>query len=153
MDAGRIALVTGASSGIGRAITLALIRDGARVIGLARGVERLQALADEVGSDALVTMRVDVTEEPAVKAALAEIGERFGGLDIVVANAGRGLAGSLLDGRSETWRSVVDTNFLSVAILLREAIPLLRARGDRGHIVVIASLSAHRVAPLGNKMY
>ena len=140
---GRLALVTGASSGIGAATARTLAAHGARLVLAARRRERLDALVRELpGSEALA---LDVRDAGAVRQALAERE-----LDIVVANAGLALgAGPLQEGDPEDWSTMIDTNIKGVLHVLRAVTPGMAARGD-GHVVLLGSVAGRQVYPGGN---
>jgi len=153
---GKVALVTGASSGIGRAVALALAAGGMRVAALARRAERLAAVKDEIVAahpDADVLPVVcDVRNEAQILAAMAEIRGSFGGVDVLVNNAGLGRHAPLLSGATEDWREMLETNVLALCVFTREAIADMRARGDVGHVVHVSSMAAHRI-PLESGIY
>ncbi|BDV42777.1 oxidoreductase [Geotalea uraniireducens] len=148
---GKTAIVTGASSGIGRATALALARDGAAVVLFARREERLTELATEItaaGGKAL-TVTGDAGNETDIDRLLARaVGWSDGGgrYDIVVANAGRGLAGGILNSDEAAWQEIYRTNVLGVARLLRRAGQYLVGR-RQGDIVVIGSAVGRNISP------
>lgn len=129
---GRVALVTGASRGIGAAIAEALAGSGARVIAAARSTKDLEALAKRIGATART---LDVTDAKAVDACLAEIGR----LDIVVNNAGSSERKSVSTGDDEWWDRMLRVNLTSAFYVSRAA---LRHMGDGGRIVNVASVLA-----------
>jgi NADP-dependent 3-hydroxy acid dehydrogenase YdfG len=142
-------LVTGASSGIGRAIALAIGNSGGRVALCARRVDRLEKVAEEIrssGGEAGV-IAADFFEEQQIIDALAEASTRFGGLDILVNSAGIGRQATLMEGKTGDWIEMMNLNILALAIASREAIPYFPDGG--GHIVNISSLSGHRVPGRG----
>src|SRR5690606_26800221 len=113
---GAVALVTGASSGIGRAVALALSAGGLRVAALARRLDRLNALKAEIeathaGAEVL-PLACDVRDEAQILAAIARVREAWGGIDVLVNNAGLGRAAPLLSGPTEDWREMLETNVL-----------------------------------------
>jgi NAD(P)-dependent dehydrogenase (short-subunit alcohol dehydrogenase family) len=129
---GKIALVTGASRGIGRAVALALARAGAHVLALARTVGALEALDDEIrasgGTASLIPL--DVTDRAAVEALGPALQGRFDRLDIFVANAGAlGELAPLADLDEKSWARALDTNLVANWRLLKTLDPLLRASG------------------------
>ncbi|MBI4956822.1 MAG: SDR family NAD(P)-dependent oxidoreductase [Myxococcales bacterium] len=146
--------MTGASSGIGWATSLRLLREGMRVAACARREARLLSLREAAGADAerLVTHAFDVRDEGAIVAAFAAVRAAWGGVDVLVNNAGLGHAAPLCDAPTELWREMLEVNVLALAVCTREALCDMRARGDRGHVVHVSSMSAHRV-PEQSGMY
>ena len=138
--AGATALVTGAAAGIGRAITSRLVADGARVVAGDIDDAALAALAGEFG-DRVVTAHCDVTDEDSIAAVadLAASTSPTGAIDIVVANAGKGGFGPIVDLPLEQWREVVDLCLTGVFLTIKHGGRVLR---DGGAIVNIASLNA-----------
>jgi NADP-dependent 3-hydroxy acid dehydrogenase YdfG len=119
---GRVAVVTGASAGIGRAVARALAKDGANVVVNARRAERLEELAREIGADRAAAVPGDAADDAVVKRMLDTARERFGReADLVVVNAGRGLRGSVYDSDPAKWEDVIRVNLLSASRLLRAA--------------------------------
>jgi NADP-dependent 3-hydroxy acid dehydrogenase YdfG len=106
---GSVAVVTGASSGIGSAIARGLARDGAQLMLIARRERRLRELAAELGDD-VVYRAIDVTDAAAMRGAVEAAVERFGRLDVLVNNAGVQPIGPLTDGDVDAWSTAVDTN-------------------------------------------
>ena len=153
---GKVALVTGASSGIGRAVATALAAGGMKVAVVARRAERLSALKREVEAahaDAeVLPLPCDVRDEAQILAAIKDLRERFGGVDVLVNNAGLGRQAPLLSGATEDWREMLETNVLALCIFTREAVADMRRRGDCGHVVHVSSMAAHRV-PLESGIY
>jgi len=147
--AGCTALVTGASSGIGAAIARRLLAEGLNVVGCARRREQVAAVlteGDPEGTRSLA-LACDVRDEAAVREAFAAARARFGGVDVLVNNAGLGHAGPLADGRSEDWREMLDVNVLGLCICTREALADMRARGGPGQIIHVGSMAGQRVPP------
>jgi NADP-dependent 3-hydroxy acid dehydrogenase YdfG len=145
--AGKVALVTGASSGIGAAIARRLAADSARIAICARRGDRLQELADSLradGADVLI-QSADLRQEADILAVFGAIRQKWGGVDILINNAGLGKKSPLMTGDTEAWREMLEVNVLALCICTREAIQDMQSRGDRGHIVHISSLSGHRV--------
>jgi NADP-dependent 3-hydroxy acid dehydrogenase YdfG len=142
----RIAVITGASSGIGAASALRLARAGFHVVAGARRTDRLQALAEEVGA---TTLALDVTDPASVEAFAAAVGDRHGHADLLVNNAG--LAAGLdpiADGDERDWRAMLDTNVLGLLRVTRAFLPLLRA-APHAHIVNLGSIAGFEVYPGG----
>jgi NADP-dependent 3-hydroxy acid dehydrogenase YdfG len=141
---GRSVVVTGASSGIGAAIVRVLAQAGARLTIGARRVDRLQALAREVGGDVAV-VATDMRVEADVVRLLATARERFGGVDVLVNNAGLGRRAPVSSSPTEPWREMLETNVLGLLVATREAIQDMERRGVAGHVVNVSSMAGHRV--------
>src|SRR6187549_1716200 len=138
--AGKVALVTGASRGIGRAIAWRLAEQGATVVAAARG-DHAKACADEssAAGHAVEALSLDVTDSAAVEAAPGDIVKRHGRLDIVVSNAGITRDQLLMRMKREDWDAVLATNLTATFLLAQAAIrPMLKQRG--GRIIAIASV-------------
>jgi NADP-dependent 3-hydroxy acid dehydrogenase YdfG len=150
---GKVALVTGASSGIGEATAIALAAEGAKVALAARRQDRLEALQQKLvsGGAEATTISLDVTDEQQCRDAVAATRNRLGGLDIVINNAGLMLLGPILDADTEDWRRMINTNVLGLMYLTHAALPHLVAQRS-GDIVNISSV-AGRVARLGSGAY
>jgi len=143
---GKVALVTGASSGIGRATAVALAREGAAVAVGARRADRLGELRDELtaaGSKAL-TLDLDVTDEGSAREAVRRTVGELGELDVVVNNAGLMLLGTIVGADTEDWRRMIETNVLGLMYVTHAALPHLLER--RGTLVQVSSVAARQVA-------
>jgi NADP-dependent 3-hydroxy acid dehydrogenase YdfG len=151
---GRVALVTGASSGIGRATAARLARGGMRVALAARRAERLEALARELreGGAEVLVHPTDLRDERSIEELFAAVRKCFGGVDVLINNAGLGHASPLTSGETEHWREMLEVNVLALCICTREAVRDMRARGDDGHVIHVSSMAAHRVPP-GSGVY
>jgi 2-keto-3-deoxy-L-fuconate dehydrogenase len=134
--AGVRALVTGAASGIGLAVVVALVEEGARVAALDRALP-----ADGTLPEGVLALAADVTNDAAVARAVAEAADRFGGLDCVVNNAGIGAQGTVEDSADDEWLRVLDVNVVGTARVSRAAWAHLAA-SDRAAIVNMASIAA-----------
>ncbi|WP_092552394.1 SDR family NAD(P)-dependent oxidoreductase [Herbiconiux ginsengi] len=146
---GKVALVTGASSGIGEAVALALSAAGARVAVGARRVDRLDVLAQSAPGE-MLALRLDVSDQSSVRAAVAATIERFGRLDVLVNNAGLMLTG-LIDGADTAeWERMVGTNLLGTMYMTHAALPHLLE--SKGALVQLSSTSG-RVANAGGGVY
>ncbi len=138
---GRVALVTGGSKGIGRAIARALAEEGARVAVTARGAQALQDTARELSEWSVLAVAADATDPKAVDAAVARVIDAHGALDILVNNVGgAGRFGGFRDLGDADWRSAFDLNVLSMVRFVRAAEPHLR-RSKCGRIINISSIA------------
>jgi NAD(P)-dependent dehydrogenase (short-subunit alcohol dehydrogenase family) len=144
----RIALVTGAGSGIGQASALALGRAGFTVVLAGRRRDRLQLIADELANGS-IAVTADVTDEASVNALFDAIAGRFGRLDVLFNNAGTGaVPRPIEDVTLEDWRRLVDTNLTGVFLCTRAAFRLMKAQNPRGgRIINNGSLSATMPRP------
>lgn len=155
---GTVALVTGASSGIGEATALALAGEGAQVAIAARRADRLEALGVKLGgpSRALV-LKVDVTDEDAVCQMVADTVAEFGRLDTLVNNAGVMLLGPILDAPTDEWRRMVQLNLLGLLYCTHAGLPhlLQAASGAPRQVADVVNVSsvAGRVARQGSAVY
>jgi NADP-dependent 3-hydroxy acid dehydrogenase YdfG len=156
---GTVALVTGASSGIGRATAKALAARGAAVALVARRIDRLQALADELrtsGSTALV-IEADVTDRAAAEAAVERTADELGRVDVLVNNAGVMLLGPILDAPVSEWEEMININVFGLLYCAKAALPhLLRAAdGEPRHTADLVNISsvAGRVVRVGSGVY
>jgi NADP-dependent 3-hydroxy acid dehydrogenase YdfG len=132
-----IAVITGASSGIGAATAIALGRHGYRVVVGARRIERLERVAGEEG----LALRLDVTDEQSVNEFVGEVARRFGRVDVLVNNAGGALGMSPIEkALDEEWIGMWKTNVLGLMWMTRACLPLLR-KARHGHIVNIGSIA------------
>jgi len=144
-----VALVTGGSSGIGRAVAESLAAAGARVAITGRGKARLMEAAQAIGAHPI---QADVSNEADVQRTYAELIGKFGDLDILVNNAGIGVFKPLVDFSLEEFQRVFATNVTGAMLMAREAAKIFIQR-KRGNIVNIASTAALRGAPNGTAYY
>ncbi|KAL7631873.1 UNVERIFIED_CONTAM: hypothetical protein RMT77_017825 [Armadillidium vulgare] len=143
---GRVALVTGASVGIGAAICKALVEAGMNVVGAARGVEKIQKLSDGLknAKGSLTAVKCDLMKEEDIHNLFKTIKEKFGGVDVCVNNAGFSYPKSLLEGTPTEWKNMMDVNVIAVCLCSKLAIQSMRERGvDDGHIVNVSSIAGH----------
>ena len=147
----RIAIVTGAGSGIGKAVALALLREGYRVALAGRRKEPLDQVVVEAGAGpgSALAVPTDVSDPASVRALFARTKEVFGRLDLLFNNAGVGAPGVNLEELSvEQWKSVVDINLTGVFFCIQEAFRLMKDQDPRGgRIINNGSISAHAPRP------
>lgn len=139
---GRVALVTGASSGIGRAMARALAAEGMRVALIGRSTDRLNLLVDEIGSQA-AAIAADLTNADQLENAVAETFARFGPIDVLLPNAGVYISGDVAEGDPDAWDRLIAINVSSVFRLVRAVLPGMIVRRS-GHIIVTSSVSGHQ---------
>jgi ribitol 2-dehydrogenase len=139
---GKVAIVTGASSGIGRAAALVLAREGVHQVMTARSTDKLEALAKELPAESLV-VTADMTDPKHITQLVRRAVERFGRLDILLANAGIYLAGDVIAGDPDAWDRLIQTNVSGVFRLVHIALPHL-LRSDSADILVTSSISGHQ---------
>ncbi len=137
--AGKTVVVTGASSGIGDGIARRFAAEGANLVLAARRKERLEALAAEIGMDRALSVATDVTNQDEVRAMVDAGASRFGGIDVVVSNAGIGLGKEFAETTVDDWRLIMSTDVDSCFFGAQAALPYLK--DSRGSIVQIASAS------------
>ena len=140
---GKVAVVTGASSGIGEAAARALATLGVRVALAARRLDRLEALAAELGPEQALAVQADVARAADIDRLFACTLERFGRLDILLANAGQFVQGSVADVAVERLVAQIDTNLVGVVRAIKAALPTMIAQRG-GDIIVTSSISGHR---------
>lgn len=146
---GRSAIVAGASSGIGKAVAAALLREGARVVICSRDAARIEAAADDLerhGGRRPLPMVADVTDAAAITRLVAEVGERQGPLHIAVANAGGPPSGPFEAHDDAAWEAAFRLNLLSGVRLARAVLPGMRA-ARWGRIIFLTSLTVKEPLP------
>lgn len=146
----RVVAITGASSGIGAAAARQFVAAGARVVLGARRDDRLEELATELGPSAR-PVHADVSRPEDCEKLVQEAVDGFGGLDVIVVNAGVGYYGSVLDHTEAQVRSMLDTNIAGMVWAVRAALPALMVRGA-GDIVIVCSVAGSR-AGLNEAVY
>ena len=147
--ASKVAIVTGASRGIGRAISVALAQEAATVVLAARSIQKLQETADQVtkaGGKAQIVV-TELTEEESIKNLVKVTNEKFSRLDILVNNAGVTHSANLEETTTEDWERCMQVNARAPFILCREALGLLR-KSQAGYIINIASVVGVKGYPL-----
>ena len=141
---GRVVIVTGASSGIGAAFARLAAGEGARLVLAARRTERLEALAAELPDALAVTADLRLPEQ--ARAVVGAATQRYGGVDVLVNNAGQGLHVPVEEVRLDDFEAVVRLNLYAPLLLMQEVVPLMRARGG-GSIVNVGSNTTRMVIP------
>ena len=144
MAENRVALITGAGSGIGKATALAFLREGFRVVLAGRHRDALESVAREAGGQSLA-MEMDVTHPQEVRAVFDATREKFGRLDVLFNNAGVGTPFIPLEDLTfEQWRTVIDTNLTGAFLCTQQAFRLMKDQNPRGgRIINNGSISAH----------
>lgn len=143
----RVAWVTGASSGIGRALAVRLARDGYRVAVSARNADELQALALESGG-VIQAFQLDVTDRDAVHRVMSEIEAALGPIDMAVFSAGTYVRESISNFNADQFRTMIELNLMGTAYCLETIMPLMVARG-KGRIGLLGSVSGYTGLPGG----
>jgi NADP-dependent 3-hydroxy acid dehydrogenase YdfG len=150
---GKVAAITGASSGIGEATALALAAEGASVALAARRKDRIDELAERIEGDGgrALAIETDVADEAQANGFIERTGEELGGLDILVNNAGLMLLGPVAGAPTEQWRQMIDVNLLGLLYCTHAALPIMGSAGS-GDIVNVSSV-AGRIAAMGSGVY
>lgn len=146
---GRVALIAGASEGIGFATAMAFAREGAKVAMCSRSKEKITAAAAKIRAATTgepLAEAVDVSDAVAIRRFVERTASAFGQVDIAVANAGGPPAKSFLEATDEDWRKALETNFLSVVHLARSALPYMRQK-KWGRFIAITSTSVRQAIP------
>ncbi|KAJ8913326.1 hypothetical protein NQ315_013296 [Exocentrus adspersus] len=150
---GKVAVVTGASSGIGAAIAERLVKEGLKVAGLARRDDRLEDLAKKLSSQKgiFLPIKTDISKESDILNAFKKIKEQLGPIHILVNNAGIVPPGSnILEGNIDAWTNIFEVNVIGLCIATREAIKDMKANNVNGHIIHINSILGHQVIQFKN---
>jgi NAD(P)-dependent dehydrogenase (short-subunit alcohol dehydrogenase family) len=134
----RVWLITGSSTGFGRQLAQTVIARGERVAATARNVASVAGLAEQA-PDQVLSLRLDVTDQDSIRAAVDATIARFGRIDVLANNAGHGLIGALEELSDAQLRAVLDTNVFGVAAVTRAVLPHLRAQRS-GHVVQLSSV-------------
>ncbi|KAJ9585024.1 hypothetical protein L9F63_020634, partial [Diploptera punctata] len=145
---GRLAVVTGTSSGIGAEVAKQLVKKGLNVVGLARRVERVEALAKSLNSEKgkLHAFKCDVSKEEEVKKVFKWTKENLGSIDILINNAAVGPNCTTIDGPIQKWKDILDINVLGLSICTKEAVNIMKEKGiDDGHIIHINRIGGEPV--------
>jgi len=148
---GKVAAITGASSGIGEATAVALAEAGAKVSLAARRADRLEALVEQIGADRALAVETDIADEEQARRFIQQTKDELGSVDVLVNNAGVMLLGLLLMQGGDDWRRMVEVNQLGLVYCSHEALKIMSEQGG-GHIVNVSS-TAGRIASLGSAVY
>lgn len=145
----KVVLITGASSGIGKAAAIEFAKRGSNVVLAARREEKLRELNEFIGTfnEGCVYIKTDVTKEDEVIELFERTVQKFGRIDILVNNAGCGLKSEVCEIKLEDWKRVVDTNVTSVFLCTREAVRKMREKKTKGHIITVSSIAGLFGAP------
>ena len=141
---GKVAVVTGASSGIGEATVLELASRGASVVAAARSLEKLEDLARRAAASGILVVEADVADRESVEAMVELTVKKFGRLDVLVNNAGLGLSGRIAELRSEDLRYVFEVNTIGPLNCVQAALPRM---GSGGRIINVSSVVGKRAIP------
>lgn len=142
----KVAIITGASAGIGEATAIALAAAGAKVAIVARRGDRLEALAQRITAAAGEALAIvaDITDHTQIQTLVEKTTTTWGQIDILVNNAGIALVGEIATADPEDWRRMIDLNLIALMNLTHAVLPILQARGA-GHIVNISSVAGRTV--------
>ncbi|CAD5125490.1 DgyrCDS13702 [Dimorphilus gyrociliatus] len=146
---GKVALVTGASKGIGAAICIELVKSGMIVYGIARSVELIQALSDQLKGQKgqLIAKKCDLRVKSQILDVFTEIEKKHGLVHVVVNNASVSGSASIMDGETKDWRNMLAVNVVAPAITCQKAINLMMEKDyDTGHIINIGATSSHNIS-------
>ncbi|MDP6551377.1 MAG: SDR family NAD(P)-dependent oxidoreductase [Arenicellales bacterium] len=151
---GRVAVVTGASSGIGRAVALDLLKAGMRVAVCARRLELIENLGFEAGvPDAFMAKAADLRVESEIGGFFDAVKSHWQGVHVLVNNAGLGFEGELSTQNPGEWRQMLDVNVLALGICTQQALSQMGGHGEEGQVINIGSMSGQRVPAGSNGMY
>ncbi|CAG0902217.1 unnamed protein product, partial [Darwinula stevensoni] len=144
---GKVALVTGASSGIGAATAFKLAKAGMKVAACARRADRIQQMVEELGDDgSMMAIKCDLTNDEDVDAMFSQIMETWGGIDVCINNAALCGPVKITDGDRKEWRKLFDLNVIAYCYCSKKTVESLKVRDcDEGHIINICSIGGHRV--------
>ncbi|XP_064091517.1 dehydrogenase/reductase SDR family member 11-like isoform X2 [Macrobrachium nipponense] len=147
---GRVALVTGASAGIGAAICRRLVEAGMVVVGAARAVERIESLSRELELEGkagtLVGVKCDLNQDADIENLFKEIKKRYNGVDVCINNAAMSYNDGLLEGTPERWREMLNVNIVALCHCTKESVKSMQERGvNDGHIIHLSSILGHGV--------
>lgn len=144
---GSVAIVTGASSGIGAATARALAAEGAKVVLLARRLDRIEKLAADLGD--AIAIKCDVTSKDQVQSAVAEALKAYGRIDIVVNNAGQALQASIEEINPDDFRDIFELNVVAPLVMMQTVIPTMRSQGAGSFVNISSGIWFHPISESG----
>ncbi|XP_780227.1 dehydrogenase/reductase SDR family member 11 [Strongylocentrotus purpuratus] len=154
---GRVALVTGASEGIGEAISRLLVKHDMKVVGCARNLDKLKAIDGELKKEeggSFFPIQCDLTQRDQIYAMFEKIKTHHGGVDVCINNAGMAYPSSLLDGTPEEWQKSLDLNVIALCLCTKLSVQQMKERGvDDGHIILLNSMGGHRLIQGSNYLH
>lgn len=153
---GKVALVTGASVGIGAATARALVREGMVVVGCARNVDQIKAIQAELEAESakgkLHPIQCDLTKKDQIAAMFDEIKQEYKVVHVCINNAGLAFDAPLVKGNPDDWQTMMDVNVMALCICTQESLKLMRNhKVNDGQIIHLNSMSGHRI--IGNSFY
>jgi NADP-dependent 3-hydroxy acid dehydrogenase YdfG len=143
----KVAIVTGASSGIGEATVKALVKEGCRVVAVARRKDRLDKLAKECG-DQVFAIEADMSNLDQIEQVILHTKKKWGRIDTLVANAGVMFLSPVKDGKPEEWRQMLDINLLGLMYCVQKVLPHM-IEEKKGHIITLSSVAGRTIFPNG----
>ncbi|XP_055526203.1 farnesol dehydrogenase-like [Wyeomyia smithii] len=151
---GKVALVTGASSGIGRDVALALADAGMLVVGIARRVELIEILANKItGSGKIFPRKCDVSQEPELLETFEWIRKTLGGVDVLICNAGVFRCNFVTQSDTADFRDTFNVNVVATCVCIREAVKNMKERSVPGHIFIVNSILGKRIPDVSVPMF
>ena len=147
---GKVAIVTGAASGIGKEIALEYAKEGAKVVIADLSLAAAQATADEInaGGGQAMAVEMNVTDEAAVDAGTAKVVEKFGGVDVLISNAGIQIINPIVDFKYDDWKKLMAIHADGAFLTTRAAMRAMIAQGKGGSIIYMGSVHSHEASPL-----
>ena len=146
----KVAIITGSASGIGKEIALEFSREGAKVVIADLSLAAAQATADEInaGGGQAMAVEMNVTDEAAVDAGTAKVVEKFGGVDVLISNAGIQIINPIVDFKYDDWKKLMAIHADGAFLTTRAAMRAMIAQGKGGSIIYMGSVHSHEASPL-----
>ncbi|MDP9125233.1 MAG: 3-hydroxybutyrate dehydrogenase [Pseudomonadota bacterium] len=146
----KVAIITGSASGIGKEIALEYSKEGAKVVIADLSIAAAQATADEInaGGGQAMAVEMNVTDEAAVDAGVAKVVEKFGGVDVLISNAGIQIISAIVDFRYDDWKKLMAIHADGAFLTTRAAMRAMIAQGKGGSIIYMGSVHSHEASPL-----